>query len=123
MLRHLCLATVLATSTILPTSVNAEDGVTESTITIGQSAALDGPAAQLGLHMQAGMNAAFAQVNSQQGVHGRQITLISKDDGYNPERCVENTFALIDEDMVFCLAGYVGTPTAKEAVPVIEEFD
>jgi ABC-type branched-subunit amino acid transport system substrate-binding protein len=72
--------------------------------------------------MQAGMNAAFAKVNSQQGVHGRQLTLISKDDGYNPERCVENTFALIDEDMVFCLAGYVGTPTAKEAVPVIEEF-
>ena len=106
-----------------PISSWAEDGVTADSVLIGQSAALAGPAAQLGLHMQAGMNAAFAEANAAGGIHGRNITLISKDDGYNPEKAVDNTFALIDDDMVFCLAGYVGTPTAKEAVPIIEEYE
>jgi ABC-type branched-subunit amino acid transport system substrate-binding protein len=72
--------------------------------------------------MNAGIAAAFKEVNAKGGVHGRSLELIAKDDGYEPDRCVENTFALIDEDQVFALTGYVGTPTAKAAVPVVTEL-
>ena len=98
----------------------AEVGVSESEITLGQSAALEGPTKALGIGMRAGMHAYFAYINDQGGVNGRKINLISYDDGYEPERCIEQTRRLIDEG-VFALIGYVGTPTAKAAVPIAEE--
>ena len=39
------------------------------------------------------------------------------------ERCIDNTFVLIEDKQVLALCGYVGTPTAKAAVPVIRELD
>ena len=39
------------------------------------------------------------------------------DDGYEPERCVENTRKLIADD-VFALFGYIGTPTSIAALPL-----
>jgi ABC-type branched-subunit amino acid transport system substrate-binding protein len=59
----------------------------------------------------------FEYVNGQGGVHGRRILLKSLDDGYEPSRTVTNTKKLIDEDRVFALFGYVGTPTSLAAKP------
>ena len=39
------------------------------------------------------------------------------DDGYEPDRCVENTRKLIAND-VFALFGYIGTPTSVAALPL-----
>ena len=91
-------------------------------IRIGQSAALDGPAARLGLGMQRGLQAAFVEVNAAGGVHGRQLVLVSRDDGYEPDRAVSATLSLIEEEAVFCLAGYVGTPTAKAILPIVKDM-
>ncbi|MFH1093420.1 MAG: ABC transporter substrate-binding protein [Candidatus Omnitrophota bacterium] len=104
----------------LSAAVFAEIGVTESKIVIGQSAVLTGPTKALGTGMKAGMEAYFGYINSQGGVNGRKIELVSYDDGYEPERCIEQTRKLISEG-VFALIGYVGTPTAKASVPIIEE--
>ena len=41
-----------------------------------------------------------------------QRGLTTLDDGYEPDRSVENTQRLIDEDGVFALIGAVGTPTS-----------
>ena len=46
------------------------------------------------------------------GVNGRKIVLKTLDDGYEPPRAVENTKKLINEEKVFALFGYVGTPTS-----------
>lgn len=100
----------------------AAEGVDDERILIGQSAALTGPAGKLGLGMQAGLEAAFAEVNAAGGVHGRQLELVSRDDGYEPDRAIEATLALIEEDGVFMLSGYVGTPTAKAVLPIIEDM-
>ncbi|MBU0634506.1 MAG: ABC transporter substrate-binding protein [Candidatus Omnitrophica bacterium] len=100
--------------------VLAEVGVSENEILIGQAAALDGPAKALGQGMKAGLDAYFSYINDQGGVDGRKIRLVSYDDGYEPERCIEQTRKLIGEG-VFALIGYVGTPTSKAAVPIIEE--
>jgi ABC-type branched-subunit amino acid transport system substrate-binding protein len=97
----------------------AQQGVSEREVTIGQFAALTGPAAQLGLRMQAGIKAQFDAVNKQGGVNGRQIKLISRDDGYEPEKAVKALKTLINDDQVFALIGSVGSPTTLAALNLI----
>lgn len=99
----------------------AEDGVSAGEVLVGQCAALTGPAAALGQGMNAGLRAALEEQNAAGGVHGRKLRLIAVDDGYEPERTVDRTAQLIEGDKVFALAGYVGTPTAKVAVPIVTE--
>ncbi len=96
------------------------DGVTATTITIGQSAAFSGPAAELGNDMRKGILAYFDAVNRAGGVNGRKLVLKSLDDGYEATRAAENTKKLIGED-VFALLGYVGTPTSEAAKPIFTE--
>ena len=110
----LCLVTAAALAEDAP-------GVTAGRILFGQSAALGGPAADLGLEMQRGILAAFGEVNRAGGIFGRQLDLISYDDRYEPELAIANTARLIDEDGVFALIGEVGTPTASAAVPIARQ--
>lgn len=92
-------------------------------IVLGQSCALSGPAKNLGLEMRAGLLAAFSRVNDLGGVKGRDILLQSMDDGYEPDRAVENTRFFIEQEDVFMMIGEVGTPTSKAVVPIIEEHE
>ncbi len=87
-------------------------------ILFGQAAAMSGPSSALGLKMRQGILAAFAEVNAKGGVHGRKLELISRDDGYDPDRSVVQTLKLLDEDKVFALIGAVGTPTSLVTVPI-----
>jgi branched-chain amino acid transport system substrate-binding protein len=96
-------------------------GVTAKTILLGQSAAFTGPAAQLGIQMNAGTKAYFDHVNSSGGVHGRRIELKTRDDRYEANLAIENTKKLIQEDRVFALVSYVGTPTTGAAMPILTE--
>ena len=98
--------------------VSAQPEVESDRIVFGQSAALTGPAMALGQAMRTGIEAAFAEVNGNGGVHGRRLELISLDDGYEPEAAIENVRTLINEHQVFALIGSVGTPTARSSVPV-----
>jgi branched-chain amino acid transport system substrate-binding protein len=95
-----------------------ETGVNSDRILFGQAAALDGPSSALGQGMRQGILAAFAEINGKGGVHGRKLELISRDDGYDPDRSVDQTTKLIEEDKVFALIGAVGTPTTTATVPI-----
>src|SRR5262249_4773319 len=96
-------------------------GVTAKTIVLGQSAAFTGPAAQLGIQMNAGTKAYFDHINAQGGVFGRKIELKTRDDRYEANLCIENTKKFIEEDKVFALISYVGTPTTVAAMPIFTE--
>ncbi|MEP1932657.1 MAG: ABC transporter substrate-binding protein [Roseibium sp.] len=111
-------AAMAATAMVLVGPAMAEDGVSDDKILFGQAAALEGPAAALGTGMKLGLEAAFAEANSNGGVHGRQIELISYDDGYEPDRSIAQVNKLIKEDKVFSLIGPVGTPTSKATQPI-----
>jgi len=110
------LAGAIALACLSP--ARAEDGVTADSITFGQAAVLQGPASALGQGMRAGIQAAFDEINARGGVHGRKLKLISRDDGYEPERAIAETRKLINEDKVFALIGPVGTPTSAAAQPI-----
>jgi len=115
------LLALLLVGTLFCSSSFAEDGISDSTITLGQSSALSGPAKDLGTNMRAGMEAYFAKINVTGGINGREIKLISKDDGYEPDRAIKNTKELIEDDKVFLLIGEVGTPTSQAVVPIAEK--
>jgi branched-chain amino acid transport system substrate-binding protein len=110
------LAGALAFAPLSPAA--AEDGVAADSITFGQAAVLEGPASALGQGMRIGIQAAFDEVNARGGVHGRKLKLVSRDDGYEPDRAIVETKKLIDEDKVFALIGPVGTPTSAAAQPI-----
>lgn len=96
-------------------------GVTAKTILLGQSAAFSGPAAQLGIQMNVGTKAYLDHINAQGGVFGRRILLKTRDDQYEAKLAPETTRALIEEDKVFALISYVGTPTMQTAIPVFTQ--
>src|SRR5947208_17192974 len=96
---------LIALAVLLAPPAAAENGVTKDRIVLGQSVALTGPASQLGIQMRNGVSAYLDYVNTQGGVHGRKIELITLDDGYEPSRTVPNTKKLIDEHKVFALIG------------------
>jgi branched-chain amino acid transport system substrate-binding protein len=100
-----------------------EVGVGRDRILFGQAAALSGPSSALGQGMRQGILAAFAEVNARGGVHGRKLELISRDDGYDPDRSIQQTGKLLDEDKVFALIGAVGTPTTAVTVPIARAKD
>jgi branched-chain amino acid transport system substrate-binding protein len=114
---------VFALAIALPALAGAQGspGVTSDKVLLGQSVALTGPAAQLGIQMRNGIKAYFDHVNERGGVNGRKLELLTLDDGYEPARTVPNTKKLIEQDKVFALIGYVGTPTSVPAVPVFTE--
>lgn len=112
---HRLLSALLLSASL---TAHAETGITDTTVLLGQSAALSGPAQELGIEMQLGAKLYFDQLNSQGGVHGRKISLQTLDDGYEPERAAANTRQLIEKNNVFALFGYVGTPTSLAALQV-----
>lgn len=98
--------------------IAAEDGVSPKEIKLGMVNALTGPASALGNRLRAGAFAYFMRLNRGEGVHGRKVQLVSLDDGYEPDRTVAMTRKLIEQDKVFALIGYVGTPTCVAALPL-----
>ena len=93
-------------------------GLSEERILFGQSAALSGPAKELGINMRLGILAAFDEVNATGGIHGRVLELQSLDDAYEPEDAIVMTRHLIEQEQVFALIGAVGTPTSRSATPI-----
>ena len=96
-------------------------GVTDTEIRIGASLALEGHAGYLGTQMLHGAMSYIRHVNAAGGIHGRQITVIAYDDGYDPPRCLYNTQRLLIENNVFALFCYVGTPTTIKIIPLVNE--
>ena len=111
----------LAATLLAASPLAAQQGVTDTSVSFAQVAALEGPAAALGLGMQQGITAAFEEANRAGGVHGRQITLTSMDDGYEPDRSIAQVRSVIESDAHLALIGPVGTPTSKATQPIATE--
>ncbi len=102
------------------TGESGGNGVFADSIVFGQSAAVSGPAAELGENMNLGIRAAFEEANREGGVHGRALRLLLRDDRYEAEAAIESTRALIEHG-VFGLIGAVGTPTSRVAAPIASD--
>ncbi len=115
MTRRMKGALVLAVFAIAAAAVSAAfastslaPGVTKTTITIGGTFPLTGPAALYGVIPKA-ESAYFSYVNNHGGVNGRKINFKYYDDGYNPANTVPLTKKLVQQDKVFAVYGSLGT--------------
>lgn len=121
MVRKICLFMSIALVLIIGQSFSlqaADTGVTNDEILIGSSLVLEGAASYLGIQNYHGLMAYINKVNEEGGVEGRKLKIIAYNDGYDPLNCVGNTKKLIEQDKVFALTCYVGTPTSVKAQPV-----
>lgn len=98
---------------------NAEEGVAESAILIGQTIGLTGTVAGTVKEMNEGAQAYIASVNKQGGVNGRKIEFKILDDQYVPAKAAENAKALIEKDHVFAMFQSRGTPQSLAILPIL----
>lgn len=92
-------------------------------IVIGVTNVQSGPSILLGQSLLYGSTAYFNLVNQHGGIHGRKIAIILKDDKYEPDPAVQNTNELIEQDKVFFLFDYVGTPTLTRVLPLLKYYE
>jgi ABC-type branched-subunit amino acid transport system substrate-binding protein len=94
-------------------------GVTATTVTIGSTQPLTGPAAPGYSEIAPAANAYFKYVNAHGGVNGRTINYTFLDDQYNPTSTSTQTHKLILQDNVFAMFQALGTPTHLAVVQYI----
>lgn len=92
-------------------------------LVFGMSAAFSGPARGLGMEYHRGLMAAFEHVNAQGGAGGWRLSLALRDDAYDPASAMRNTIAFVEQDHVFALLGYVGTPTTARVLPLLKLYE
>lgn len=111
---------LVVASLLLATAANAQQGVTDKEILLGQVEALTGPPALLGVAVSVGIKMAIAETNAAGGIEGRQLRLISEDDGYVAARAVQGVRKLIEVDKVFAIAS-ASASHGLAALPVLEK--
>ena len=93
---------------ILPGTILAEEGVTDTEIHIGQWGPQTGPAAAWG-SVARGTDAYFKMINAEGGIHGRKLIHHMFDDGYNPAKTKAGVKELQEGTGMFAWVSGVGT--------------
>jgi len=86
-----------------------DQGASDKEILIGHINPYSGPASAYGT-IGRSIAAYFKKVNEEGGVNGRQINMISYDDGYSPPKTVEMARKLVEQDRVLLIFQPLGTP-------------
>ncbi len=102
--------------------VSKVQGVTDTEILIGNTAAVSGNFAFVGVPFNAAIQAVIKQVNEAGGIGGRTIRFISYDDEFTAAKGITLTEKLAEEDKIFALVGHFGTPTVGATVDYIQEY-
>lgn len=102
--------------------VEYAQGVTDTTIKVGNTAAVSGALAAVGVPFNDAIKAYFKMVNDAGGIGGKQIEFITYDDGFDGATGAALTEKLAEEDKVFALVGHFGTPTVSATVDYIGEY-
>ena len=76
-----------------------------------------GPASAYGIIGKT-IAAYFDKINAEGGINGRKINFISYDDAYNPQKTVELTQKLVEEDKVLLIFASLGTATSAACGPI-----
>lgn len=108
-----------APATEVPEEVS--QGVSDTEILVGNTAATTGAFATVGVPFNAGMEAAFKEYNDAGGFEGRSIKLIHYDDGFDGAQGLIYTKQLVETDKVFAIVGHFGTNTVGATLDYLKE--
>ena len=112
------LAFLLVTG-LLSLTLAQTPGVTDSEIRIGTWGPQSGPAAAWGTVTTA-IDAYFQWINDNGGINGRNLVLVSRDDGYDPARSVAAARELNDRENVFAFVAGIGTAPGLAVMPIVQ---
>jgi hypothetical protein len=98
----------------------ATPGVTPTTITIGGTVPISGPAAAYG-SVGRGADAYFKYVNSKGGIFGRKIVYKYEDDEFDVAKTILLTRQLVEQDNVLAIFDSVGTEHALAVRPYLND--
>jgi ABC-type branched-subunit amino acid transport system substrate-binding protein/TRAP-type uncharacterized transport system substrate-binding protein len=87
-------------------------------IRIGNTMPYSGPASAYGAIGKT-ISAYFAKINAEGGINGRKINFISYDDSYNPQKTVELTKKLVEDDKVLFIFASLGTAPSAAVRPYL----
>jgi ABC-type branched-subunit amino acid transport system substrate-binding protein len=98
------------------------EGITRTSIVIGQSLPLTGPGSSLAVPFHQGAKMYFDRLNAGGGVNGRKIELVTLDDRGSPKLTTENTKKLLNQG-VLSLFGYYGSAQVTASYPLIKDTE
>ena len=98
----------------------ATPGVTPTTITLGGTVPLTGPAAAYA-SVAKGADAYFQYVNSKGGIFGRKIVYKYEDDQFQVAKTIQLTRELVEQDNVLAIFNSVGTEHALAIRPYLND--
>jgi ABC-type branched-subunit amino acid transport system substrate-binding protein len=113
-------AAALAAPALLAQPARAQARSTGDVL-VGRSTALTGGLAPFLAPIHQGQEAAIADCNAQGGIGGRKIRLITKDDGFDARRALDNARALVEGDGVTALFGQAGTSQVLALLPYLAQ--
>ena len=94
-------------------------GVTDTTILIGNTAATTGPYAVVGVPFNAALQATLDWYNANGGFDGKKVELKHYDDGFDAAQGTIYTKQLVEDDKVFALVGHFGTNTVEATMDYV----
>ncbi len=97
-------------------------GVTDTEIKIGNSAAVSGAYAPVGVPFIAGIQSYLDMVNDGGGIDGRKITFIHYDDEFDPVKGKSYLQQLVEDDKVFAIVGHFGTPIVSATIDDLKSY-
>lgn len=112
---------VALVATACGSSSSPSPGITKTSILIGATVPLTGPAAPGYSQIAPATNAVFKWANAHGGVDGRMIDYDYLDDGYDPSVTVTQTRQLVSLDKIFAEVGSVGTSTQGAVQSFLEQ--
>lgn len=93
----------------------------QSAIVVGQSCDLSGSSSARSKEYVKGVDAYMLRLNAQGGVNGRPVKLVRYDDGFVPEKALENTKRLVEQDGALVLFGMGSAPNTAAILPYATE--
>lgn len=114
--------TMVACGWLIAAGAHANDaGITPTEIRLGASAVLSGPLGPQTVQYGEGSRLLFDAVNASGGVHGRKISYVTLDDGFDPKRASENTQKLLADNKIFMVFNSTGTAQTAAVLPLLKE--
>src|SRR4051794_40527712 len=108
-------ALVIITALMMPGSPSH---AADAEIRIGNTMPYSGPASAYGVIGKT-ITAFFRKINAEGGIRGRRINFISYDDAYNPQKTVEATRKLVEDDRVLFMFASLGTAPGAAVRPYL----
>lgn len=103
-------------------AVEVAQGVTDTEVLVGNSAAVSGAYAPVGAPFNGGIEAYFKMINEEGGVNGRQIKFTHIDDEFDPAKGKAALQTLVNDRKVFAIVGHFGTPVVAATIDDLKEI-